>query len=216
MTLSNLVVQEAAYSDVRGLLLNHYRRDISPGCFIWTVAIENDTPLAVAGFGKPKPSMAGGFWLPPWKHYGPHHTIELKRLWTPDDAQLGMGSWFMNKSLAFIPKQHSHEPAFDLVISYADPAFGHTGTQYRGAGWLDYGQNTAIKNDYVWVDENGREYNKRGPWTEAKKRGAPQGTIEREAHKIAEARGWTKVPRPGKYRFAKSLNSFTNGRILLP
>lgn len=75
----------------------------------------------------------------------PSRVIELNRLWLDDSLPRNSESWFVSRTLKMLPPR--------IVVSYADPLFGHYGYIYRAlnfryAGWTDMDRKTP-RYDYI-------------------------------------------------------------------
>lgn len=75
----------------------------------------------------------------------PSRVIELNRLWLDDSLPKNSESWFVSRTLKMLPPR--------IVVSYADPLFGHFGYIYRAlnfkyAGWTDMDRKTP-RYDYI-------------------------------------------------------------------
>ena len=75
----------------------------------------------------------------------PSLVVELNRLWVDDAMPRNTESWFVSRSLRMLPPR--------LVVSYADPLWGHYGYVYRAlnfhyAGWTDMDRKTP-RYDYL-------------------------------------------------------------------
>jgi hypothetical protein len=75
----------------------------------------------------------------------PGRVIELNRLWLDDVLPTNSESWFVSRTLHMLPPR--------IVVSYADPLFGHYGYIYRAlnfryAGWTDMERKTP-RYDYI-------------------------------------------------------------------
>jgi hypothetical protein len=75
----------------------------------------------------------------------PGKVIELNRLWLDDVLPRNSESWFVSRTLRMLPPR--------IVVSYADPLFGHYGYIYRAlnfryAGWTDMDRKTP-RYDYI-------------------------------------------------------------------
>jgi hypothetical protein len=75
----------------------------------------------------------------------PDKVIELNRLWVSDSMPPNTESWFVSRTLRMLPPR--------IVVSYADPLFGHMGYIYRAmnfryAGWTDMERKTP-RYDYI-------------------------------------------------------------------
>lgn len=75
----------------------------------------------------------------------PDDVLELNRLWVADAYPANTESWFVARTLKMLPPR--------IVVSYADPLYGHYGYVYRAlnfhyAGWTDMERKTP-RFDYV-------------------------------------------------------------------
>lgn len=78
----------------------------------------------------------------------PSLVIELNRLWLDDSLPANSESWFVSRTLKMLPPR--------IVVSYADPVWGHYGYIYRAlnffyAGWTDMDRKTP-RYDYIAID----------------------------------------------------------------
>lgn len=78
----------------------------------------------------------------------PDCVLELNRLWVHDAMPKNTESWFVSRALKSLPAR--------IVVSYADPMWGHYGYIYRAlnfhyAGWTDMERRTP-RYDYVPAD----------------------------------------------------------------
>jgi hypothetical protein len=78
----------------------------------------------------------------------PDLVVELNRLWVHDDMPKNTESWFVSRTLKMLPPL--------IVVSYADPLWGHIGYIYRAlsfhyAGWTDMERKTP-RFDYLPAD----------------------------------------------------------------
>lgn len=95
---------------------NHYLGKSMPrGCNKWFVLVIENTIRGVAAFGIP----AGRNCI---SKYG-EGTLELRRFVLCSSLPKNSGSWFMSKCLNQL-KEHN-------ILSYSDPAQGHTGHLYK-------------------------------------------------------------------------------------
>lgn len=95
------------------------------------------------------------FGTPPSRHLqmsacpsDPSKVLELNRLWVDDVLPHNTESWFVSRALKMLPPR--------IVVSYADPKFGHYGYIYRAlnfhyAGWTDMERRTP-RFDYIPID----------------------------------------------------------------
>jgi hypothetical protein len=82
----------------------------------------------------------------------PSRVIELNRLWLHDSLPRNSESWFVSRTLKMLPPR--------IVVSYADPLFGHFGYIYRAlnfryAGWTDMERKTPR---YDYIPHNPRQH----------------------------------------------------------
>lgn len=78
----------------------------------------------------------------------PNLVLELNRLWVHDACPRNTESWFVSRTLRLLPAR--------IVVSYADPVYGHIGYVYRAlnfhyAGWTDMERKTP-RFDYLPAD----------------------------------------------------------------
>lgn len=104
---------------------HHYLGKSMPrGCDKWFVFIDSDNVIrGVAAFGIP----AGRNCI---KKYG-EGTLELRRFVLCPSLPKNSGSWFMSKCLSQLKEYN--------ILSYSDPAQGHTGHLYKAANFYHIG-----------------------------------------------------------------------------
>ena len=105
----------------------------------------------------------------------PSAVIELNRLWLDDALPTNSESWFVSRTLKMLPPR--------IVVSYADPVWGHFGIIYRAlnfhyAGWTDMDRKTP-RYDYLPAD----------PRTHT--RDAWRNGYVRKRRRIAKVKYWT-------------------------
>lgn len=93
------------------------------------------------------------FSLPPretFARYGVSLGWELSRLWIDDSLPKNTETWFVAKTIQWIKKNRGD---VECLISYADPAFGHSGVIYRAGNWVQDGMTDENREtprfDYV-------------------------------------------------------------------
>lgn len=135
------------------------------------------------------------FALPPReteKRYGAK-TWELARLWIDDKMPTNAESYFIAKCLGYVRKNRKD---VSVIVSYADPSAGHSGTIYRASNWRQDGRTDGDRKtprvDYVCRD-TGKKFARRSHIPD----GAPV----------------SKVPRVSKFRFFYSLNGSAGGPV---
>lgn len=119
--------------------------------------LHRKAPISFA-FGLYKgPKLMGvvTFGTPPSRHLqmsacpsDPALVLELNRLWVHDDLPTNTESWFVSRAMKMLPPR--------IIVSYADPKFGHFGYVYRAlnffyAGWTDMERKTP-RFDYIPID----------------------------------------------------------------
>ncbi len=77
----------------------------------------------------------------------PNNVLSLSRL-VLVNAQPNDASWFISRSVKLLP------PRYHTLVTFTDPAVGHSGTIYRAAGWTELGETTKAKQwaiDGKWI-----------------------------------------------------------------
>jgi hypothetical protein len=80
------------------------------------------------------------FALPPretMKRYRVSLAWELARLYVMDSEPFNSETWFMSRAIKWVRNAF---PSVQLLVSYADPSRGHSGTIYRAANWIQDGR----------------------------------------------------------------------------
>jgi hypothetical protein len=118
------------------------------------------------------------------KRYG-GKTWELARLYLLDEVPKNAETWLIGRSVRYIRQNH---PDVEVLVSYADPSVGHSGTIYKAANWradgrTDEGRKTP-RCDYQDA-RTGKKYGRRG--------NVPPGA------------DLVRVPRVSKFRFVLDL-----------
>jgi hypothetical protein len=99
-------------------------------------------------------------------------------------------SWALSRSVNLIRQAM---PEVALLISFADPHFGHHGSAYKASGWE---QDGITAPSYYYVDKDGLIIHKRTLWDHAIKAGIPEADYARQF-------GFGRVDTLGKLRFIK-------------
>lgn len=127
------------------------------------------------------------FALPPRetsKRYG-GETWELARLWLDDSAPQNAETWLIGRAVRHI--RHNHRDV-KVLVSYADPSVGHTGTIYKAANWQPDGRTDDERKTprFDYADAvTGKRYSRKGH--------VPLGVIIK------------RIPRVSKHRFVYRL-----------
>ena len=87
---------------------------------------------------------------------------ELSRLYLLDNIPMNAESWLISKSVRWVKRCHKD---VGLLVSYADPSVGHSGTIYKAANWQFDGMTDAGRKsprcDYVDLN-TGKKYGRLG------------------------------------------------------
>lgn len=148
-----------------------------PGVCMLTLALKRETDLlGVVVFALPPRETS--------KRYG-GETWELARLWIDDRVPQNAETYLIARAVRYVKRFH---PAIKMLVSYANPSVGHTGTIYKAANWIADGRTDDERKTprYDYADAvSGKRYSRRGH--------VPDGvTIQ-------------KVARVSKYRFTYRL-----------
>ena len=113
--------REARDHAIRLIERYHYKGNARGVQILFGVWIENDSPLAAVVFGLPNAR---------WKE----PVVELTRLVRCDHTRLPL------TKLVSAGCRELKKSGHDLVISYADPQYGHHGGIYQAASWFYHGK----------------------------------------------------------------------------
>ena len=83
----------------------------------------------------------------------PGKVLELNRLCCIDDTPTNTESYFIGQTLKWLSKNTDYQ----VVVSYADPDYGHSGTIYKASNFIHYGMTGTDK--VLMVD--GEKYHRR-------------------------------------------------------
>jgi len=83
------------------------------------------------------------------------YIAELVRLFSHDWAGKNTESYIISQSVKYIKKNY---PDIQVLISYADPEFGHVGTIYQATNWKYTGVSGAVP---VYIDRLGKMHHSR-------------------------------------------------------
>lgn len=143
------------------------------------------------------------FGTPPSRHLqmsacpsDPALVLELNRLWVHDAMPTNTESWFVSRALKMLPPR--------IIVSYADPKFGHMGYVYRAlnffyAGWTDMERKTP-RFDYIPIDPTKHTRDAFRTGIAYKVRRVPKvkywivtGATKTERRRLAELCGWARM-----------------------
>jgi hypothetical protein len=148
-----------------------------PGVTVLTLGLlRNWEVLGVCVFALPPRETAKRYGCTVW---------ELARLWIDDAVPTNAETFLIGRSIRYVRQHHK---SVGLIVSYADPSAGHSGTIYKASNWkpdgrTDEGRKTP-RVDYVCA-ETGKKF--------ARSSHIPDGTQV------------NKVPRVSKFRFVYPL-----------
>ncbi len=146
-------VLEVGVASVDDFISRHYlhkRPAIVLGCL---AMLTSEIPVGCIIFSAPSPEAS--------VRYG-GETWELARLYLLDRVPKNAETWLIAKGVNHVRRHH---PEVKMLLSYADPAAGHSGTIYKAANWKFDGMTDEERQtprcDYV--DGNtGKKYGRRG------------------------------------------------------
>lgn len=130
----------------------------------------------------------------------PQDVSVLARLWLSDALPKNSESRVIGYVLRYI----RHHTTWKLLLSYADPLAGHSGTIYQATGWYYLGQTEA--NSYISLD--GKIYHPRTIYN----RYGSNSLTHLKSTGVAATRHLT----PGKYRYVYLLNPSWKWRLRQP
>lgn len=126
----------------------HYTRSKPPGFIAVLEFVEGKEVIGAMLLGRP--SSRG---------FNPDRIMELNRMYFIDEAPKNTES----RGLAMMRKfVRTWFPCIRLLISYSDPAQGHTGAIYEADGWAPFGMTTH-KTGYGWRSRPNRKEDPVGP-----------------------------------------------------
>lgn len=140
-------VQLVSRADVREFIeANHYSKSINGLMVSYAFALTFENKV-VGAMLYGKMAMANA-----WKKYGSSAdaAIELRRLCLVDDTPKNTESWFIAETLRWIKKNTDVE----VIVSYADPNYGHSGIIYRASNFKHIGMTASGKV----IMHNGKKY----------------------------------------------------------
>ncbi len=188
-----LVVRPAELAEIRKFVeTHHYSRSVNGVKIAQCFAVLHGGALVGA-------VIFGQLSTTAWKRFGETEAevLELRRLVLLDAAGRNSESRVVGYCLRWIKR---HMPVVSVVVSYADPAYGHLGTIYRASNFKYDG---LTPNDKGFYDPTtGRTYHSRALRTKYKGKFKPFVVALRE--KLA--RGVLQLTTlPGKHRYVFTL-----------
>jgi hypothetical protein len=146
-------VQPASIKSVEVFMQAHYlhrRPAITALCLMMLVGME---PVGTSVFSAPPKETIVRYGCDVW---------ELARLYLLDEIPRNAETWLIAQSIKHIRRNY---PTIGMLVSYADPSVGHSGTIYRAGNWIYDGLTDAERktprSDYV-NPLTGQKYSRRG------------------------------------------------------
>ena len=144
---NEMTVSLCPRSEVREFIeANHYSGSINGVMATYCFKLEKDGFIVGA-------MLYGGLGMAnAWKKYAdaPEDVIELRRLCLIDDTPKNSESFFIGQTLRWLRKNTNVK----VVVSYADPNYGHAGTIYKATNFEHVGMTSRGK--VIWWE--GRKY----------------------------------------------------------
>lgn len=169
-------IVQVSRRDADAMIRRHYIGRWPGVCVLILALKRGDDLLGVVVFALPPRETS--------KRYG-GETWELARLWLDDGVPQNGETYLIGRAVRYVKQHH---PAIKMLVSYADPSVGHSGTVYRAANWRADGRTDDDRKtprvDYVDA-VSGKRYSRRGH--------VPGGVTIR------------RVPRVSKHRFTYRL-----------
>lgn len=171
-------VEKTDRASIDGMIKKHYLHKWPGVCVLLLVLRCGPTLLGACVFALPPRETA--------KRYG-GVTWELARLYLEDAIPKNAETFFMARAVRYVRRHH---PEVKILVSYADPSAGHSGTIYKAGNWRPDGRTDDDRRsprcDYADA-VTGQRYSRRNH--------APEG------------RPIVRVPRVSKHRFVYFLHS---------
>lgn len=142
-----------AKKDVDWMIGRHYLGKWPGVCTLTLGLTDGAVLLGVIVFALPPRETA--------KRYG-GVTWELARLWIDDCVPANGESYMISRAVRFVKREH---PDVAVLVSYADPSVGHSGTIYRAANWTADGRTDDERKTprFDYADAaTGKKYSRRG------------------------------------------------------
>ncbi len=122
-------VRVASRSDVDRLVKSHYLKKWPGVCVRILGLFSGDEAIGVIVFALPPRQT--------FVRYGVKLAWELARLFILDVTPKNTESWFISRAVSDVKK---HRKDVSVLVSYADPSAGHSGTIYKACSWISDGR----------------------------------------------------------------------------
>ena len=194
----SLVIELCPLSDIRQFVeTNHYSHSLNGVKISFCFSVKSSGCLVGA-------VVYGAMSTTAWKKFGKEEesVIELRRLVLLDSAEKNSESRVISFTLRWLKK---NVPRLKIVVSYADPMHGHTGTVYRACNFVYLGlsgKDTGFLNP-----ETGKIYHSRALRTKYKGDFKP---FVKRLRDLKEKGLLTPIVLPGKHCFVYHLVDVVN------
>lgn len=84
-------------------------------------------------------------------------TWEMARLWIADEVPRNGESWLIAQSVKYIRRER---PDVTMLVTYADPSVGHSGTIYKASNWVADGETAGRAKDGHQDVRTGKRYSR--------------------------------------------------------
>lgn len=140
-------VREVLRSEIREFIETHHYSQSINGLMVSHSFGLYDEDILVGAMIYGKLAMANA-----WKKYGdsPEEVLELRRLVLVDDTPRNSESYFIGKTLRWLKQSTKVK----VIVSYADPNYGHSGVIYKATNFEHVGMTAPGK--VIWW--NGKKY----------------------------------------------------------
>lgn len=188
MSVTNFKIEVCDRKEIRNFIEKwHYSKSINGVMSSYCFKLTREGEM-IGGLIYGKMAMANA-----WKKYAqnPEEVIELRRLCCIDDTPKNTESYFIGRTLRWL-KQNT---VIRVVVSYADPEYGHTGIIYKASNFKLIGKTSKGKV-IMW---NGKKYHDKTIRTKYKGKLKPFAKKIKESLKSGEA----------NYKLTQGKNIFT-------
>lgn len=164
----DLYVRESSREGVRSFIeKHHYSKNINGVKTSLCVGLYKNFYLVGA-------CLFGRISTTAWKRFADQEckVIELRRLVLVDEMPHNTESWFVSRSIKLVKEKLSE---VEVIVSYADPNFGHVGFIYQALNFIYIGKTN---KDKILITPEGKYYHSRAM------RASYKGTLKPFAKKL--------------------------------
>ena len=189
MKARELVVSPCPLSEVKSFIeTHHYSHNVNGVKVTQCFRVDHEGRLVGA-------VMYGAMSTTAWKKFGTseQEVLELRRLVLLDEAERNSESRVVGWTIRYI---RDHYSEVKTIVSYADPAHGHSGTIYKASNFKYLG--TSGKDTAYYDAETGKTHHSRS--LRVKYKGQYKPFAQRLRTKLAEGK-LDRIALPGKHCF---------------